>query len=89
MSKLIPLSERFPEISKQRHPTKNWLLTPDRIWSISKKKIRWRCEKWQDHERESTVSNRTKSWSWRPFCSKQKVCLSNCLAVTHPWLLNK
>ena len=54
------LKNRFPEIAKQWHPTKNALLTPDGVSYGSQKKVWWQCSKNPEHEWKAVIANRTK-----------------------------
>jgi len=51
------LADRFPDIAKQWHPTRNGALTPAQIMPASNTKTWWRCE--EGHEWEATVAGRT------------------------------
>ena len=79
------LAETHPEISKQWHPTKNGELTPTDVTYGSSKKVWWKCEEEEDHEWESTVSNRSKGKGC-PCCKGKKVVESNCLLTLEPTL---
>lgn len=81
MGKLI---DKYPNLAKQWHPTKNNHLTPNIEFSFRKKKIWWKCNVADDHIWESTVQNKSKNDNACPFCEGIKVAKSNCLATTHP-----
>ena len=81
---LNSLAAKFPEIAAQWHPTKNGNLTPDNVVPTSHKRIWWKCSKADDHEWESTVSNRINNECGCPCCCGRKVVRSNCLVTTHP-----
>ena len=70
------LAETHPEVAKQWHPTLNGDLTPNNVTPGSNKKVWWKCDKEDDHEWESLICNRSSGKNC-PFCSGQKVCLSN------------
>ncbi len=53
------LADRFPDIAKQWHPTRNGALTPSQIMPASNTKTWWRCR--DGHEWEATVAGRTSS----------------------------
>ena len=72
-----------PDLAKEWHPTKNGDLTPYDVTGGSKNKVWWKCNKGDDHEWISTVSNR-KHGKGCPVCTNQKIVLSNCLATTNP-----
>lgn len=65
------LAERFPEIAKEWHPTKNGELSPDTINSGAKILVWWQCAK--GHEWKTSVNNRTNSTIHTncPECSKE------------------
>ena len=78
------LSTTNPEIAKQWHPTKNGNLTPDDITAGSNEKIWWKCDKGDDHEWVTSITNRRDKKTGCPFCSGKKVSKTNCLSNTHP-----
>ncbi len=53
------LADKFPDIAKQWHPTRNADLTPAQIMPASNTKAWWRCR--DGHEWEATVAGRTSS----------------------------
>ena len=77
------LAKTNPIIAQQWHPTKNGLLTPYHFVSNSNVKVWWKCDKGDDHEWESLISNRVKGKGC-PVCSGRKAVLSNCLATLNP-----
>ena len=79
------LAETHPELAKQWHPTKNGELTSGDVTPGSNKKVWWKCEVADDHEWESTISNRSIG-SGCACCRGLKVVLSNCLATMNPQL---
>lgn len=80
------LATTHPDVAKQWHPTKNFKLTTFNVTAKSNKKVWWKCDKNDDHEWQSTISNKTRidCQLGCPFCSGHKVTLSNCLHTTHP-----
>ena len=72
-----------PLISKQWHPTKNGNLTPYDFTTGSRKKAWWKCPEEEDHEWETAIVNRTIG-SNCPYCSGNKVSMSNCFATKKP-----
>lgn len=62
------LEFKFPEISKEWHPTKNGKLTPDKVTSGSNKKIWWLCER--GHEYQMQAFQRTHDNRGCNQCSK-------------------
>ena len=79
------LATTHPEIALQWHPTKNGNLTPYDVVAGSDKKIWWKCPVDKDHEWQVRIADRKNLGC--PCCSNQKVVLSNCLAATHPQLI--
>lgn len=74
-----------PKISEQWHPTKNQPLLPEYFTHGSQKKIWWKCPKGNDHEWESTITNRIHGKGC-PICSGRVVRPSNSLATKCPEL---
>ena len=52
------ISTTHPEISKQWHPLKNGKLSPLNVVSGNNSKVWWKCEKGDDHEWITSISNR-------------------------------
>jgi hypothetical protein len=73
-------------LAKEWHPAKNGDLTPFDVTSGSGKKVWWKCDKGDDHEWESIITNRSKKASGCSICSGHKVVLSNCLDTINPKL---
>ena len=72
-----------PEFLKEWHPTKNLPLTPSQVIAgSSSNKIWWKCPKGPDHEWVASPSSRNRSGC--PFCSGQKVSVTNNLSATRP-----
>jgi len=82
------LAETHPEIAKQWHSTLNGDLTPFNITVGSGKKVWWKCDKGNDHEWETRISNRIQGKGCS-ICSGRKVVFSNCLATTNPDLASQ
>lgn len=78
------LSTTHPKIAHQWHPTKNGNLTPFGVIAGSNKKIWWFCDK--GHEWEAACKKIALRKQGCPYCANRKVCLDNCLAITHPEL---
>lgn len=60
------LAEKFPELAKQWHPTKNGDLTPQTIAPHSNREVWWQCE--YGHEWRTSVNNRSKGHRC-PYCT--------------------
>ena len=82
------LSTTHPELVKEWHPTKNGDLTPFDVMSGTTTKIWWKCDKADDHEWLVNPISRQYGGGC-PMCAGQKVVKSNCLATTHPELVNE
>ena len=79
------LSYLFPDISKEWHPTKNGLLTPEMVAPQTNKKVWWsgKC----GHEWQSTVTSRTHMKAGCPICSGKRVLSGfNDLKTVYPEL---
>ena len=83
------LAETHPEVAKQWHPTMNGELTPNDFTGGSHKKVWWKCPKGDDHEWETSLTNRTRVGRNCTICSNQKIVKSNCLATTNPKLASQ
>ncbi len=78
------LKELFPEVAAQWHPTRNGGVTSADVAGGSGKKAWWKCPKGDDHEWESTLSNRTSNRKGCPCCSGLQVSVTNSLEVLFP-----
>ena len=78
------LSTTHPELCKEWDYEKNGDLTPWNVSYACNKRVWWKCEK--QHSYESKISNRTYLERGCPYCSNQKVCKDNCLAIINPQL---
>jgi very-short-patch-repair endonuclease len=66
------LQTKYPEISREWHPTKNGEFTPLTVTAYSSKKFWWKCSKDYKHIWESSVNNRTIHNSNCPVCNESK-----------------
>jgi len=80
------LSTTHPELASQWHPTNNGSLTPKDVINASSKKVWWVCE--NGHEWDASIHSRKRGCGCR-ICANKEVCLSNCLATTHPELASQ
>lgn len=62
------LSELFPSLAEEWHPTKNGRLTPDQVLAISGQKAFWQCRYNKDHYWKATVASRTSAGTNCPHC---------------------
>ena len=81
------LSIKFPELSKEWHPTKNGELTPYDFTIKSDKKAWWKCEKGHEYLRriksQTNLQNK-KNKCLCPYCKPEKIKLENSLAIIFP-----
>jgi Probable Zinc-ribbon domain len=79
------LADRFPELAKEWHPTKN-TLKPSGVTPGSSKRVWWQCRNDPSHVWDATVTVRTqpKSKGQCPFCSGFRVTPANSLQNCHP-----
>jgi len=77
------LATTNPNLANEWHPIKNETLTPYGVSKKSNKSVWWKCDKGDDHEWQSKISNRSNGKGC-PVCAGKKVVTSNCLATTHP-----
>lgn len=73
-----------PDLSLEWSYSKNNELSPSEVTAGSDRKVWWICE--NNHEWESTVSNRTLGGNNCPYCAGKKVNIENCLATVEPEL---
>ena len=64
------LSDYYPDLVNEWHPTKNGNLTPDQISTGSNREIWWKCQK--GHEYELAVKRRTSRHQGCPRCYTRK-----------------
>jgi very-short-patch-repair endonuclease len=86
------LSDHYPNIAKEWHPTKNGNLSPSNIAPRSGEKIWWLCEK--RHDFEASVDARTGKTGRKhglncPYCQNRKVGYGNDLQSNNSELANQ
>jgi hypothetical protein len=65
------LSDLFPEVAREWHPTKNGLVAPDQVTKGSSKNFWWKCTKNGDHAWKAQVNSRTgKNKTGCPRCAR-------------------
>lgn len=74
-----------PKLAKEWHPTKNGLLSPEKVTPASARKVWWKCQKGDDHEWQTSIASRTKGRGCG-ICAGQIVVKSNSLATINPEL---
>jgi hypothetical protein len=65
-------AEKYPEIAKEWHPTRNEGVIPKDVAHSSQKKYWWLCSANPEHEWEATVQNRGVNGSGCPYCHREK-----------------
>lgn len=65
------LAARFPRLIKEWHTEKNGDLKPENISYKNSLKVWWKCNKFDYHEWEASIGNRTAHNSGCPYCSNQ------------------
>lgn len=76
------LSELYPQIATEWHPTKNFDVIPQGLSTGSERVVWWKCQ--HGHEYQMSVYARTKAKQC-PICSNKRVLSGyNDLATTHP-----
>ena len=77
---------KYPEISKEWHPTKNGDIKPKDIISGTHVLFWWKCDKGPDHEWRANPDNRSLNKSKCPFCAGKKASVTNSLVTLYPEL---
>ncbi len=86
----MSFGEKFPDIAKQWHPTKNGTLTPYDVISSSRTKVWWLCPNSCSygciHEWEMTPRARTIDKKGCHYCAERMnvICVHQSIAFTHP-----
>ena len=75
------LEDKYPEIAKEWHPTKNGDLTPDQVTPGSSRKVWWMCI--QEHEWEAVIASRTRGTGC-PYCSGKKASVNPNMLIMNP-----
>lgn len=79
------LKTRNPNLAKQWHPTKNEMLTSNDVTCNSNKIVWWQCDCEPKHEWQASVNDRQRGRGC-PYCSGQRVNVTNSLATLNPIL---
>jgi hypothetical protein len=80
------LASLYPELLKEWHPTKNGNLKPDELIAGATTRVWWKCPEGPDHEWDTYLYSRTNSGTDCPYCSGQKVSVTNSLETLFPKL---
>ena len=84
------LTTTHPDLIREWHPIKNDSIRPDDFNAGSNRKVWWKCAKAEDHEWDAKINSRTRqNASGCPCCANLKIVNSNCLATTHPKLVEE
>lgn len=73
-----------PDLAKEWHTYKNGNLTPQHVVAGGITKYWWQCMIEPDHAWFTSIHKRISGKTGCPYCSGNKVCLSNSLFTTHP-----
>ena len=65
------LADKFPDLAKEWHPTKNRELTPNDVTAGSRKRVWWICS--QKHEWITGVTRRAIQGSGCPKCYRERL----------------
>lgn len=79
------LAARFPELTKQWHPTKNGDLKPADLTAYSNKVVWWKCSRGRDHQWTASPKARAVGKGC-PICAGRRVVGSTSLATLFPSL---
>lgn len=63
--------EKFPELARQWHPTKNGTLTPYDFFSSSRTRVWWICIDFPEHEWKAQIQSRTDATGNCPICARK------------------
>lgn len=86
----MSFGDKYPEIAKQWHPTKNGELTPYDVFSSSRTKVWWLCPNSCSygciHEWEMTPRARTIDKKGCHYCAERMnvICIHQSIVFTHP-----
>ncbi len=80
------LASCYSELAKEWHQERNGDTTPDKVVAGSGQLYWWKCDKGPDHVWKATPNTRTNQKRGCPFCSGQKVSVTNSLASCYPEL---
>jgi len=81
----VSLSERYPTIAEDWHPTLNGNLTSNDVFSGSNKKVWWKCKVNDKHEWQASVFTRTRGHGC-PYCSGKLVKDDESFAEKFPMI---
>ena len=84
LSKTTSLSDNFPDLVKEWHPTKNGKRKPQQVLAGSRQNAWWQCSTRKTHVWSARISHRTVSGSGCPFCARQRLDKAHSLAVSFP-----
>ena len=80
------LKSLFPQVAKGWHPIKNGSLNPADVVAGSNSKAWWTCPNGPDHEWRAGIGERTYAGRGCPFCSSNRVSVTNSLQTLFPQL---
>jgi hypothetical protein len=79
----------YPEIAAQWHPSKNTLLTPQKVRPAGNQKVWWLCPGDPTHEWEAVIYSRVSLQTGCPYCAGKKAAPSSCLGKLFPELADE
>jgi len=88
VSKTNRLSDNYPKIANQWHPTLNGERAPNEFTSGNDYKAWWKCDVAKDHIWQATISSRTNGTGC-PACDGKQLSSTNSLAILHPHLIKE
>jgi hypothetical protein len=88
VSKTNRLTDNYPKIANQWHPTLNGKRAPNEFTSGNDYKAWWKCDVAKDHIWQATIASRT-SGTGCPACDGKQVSSTNSIAILHPHLINE
>ena len=74
------------DVAQQWHYEKNGKLNPSAVVAGCKKRVWWKCPKGPDHDWCAAICHRSLRGNGCPFCTGQRVSVTNCLAAVRPEL---
>jgi Zn finger protein HypA/HybF involved in hydrogenase expression len=78
------LKDKFPQIARQFHKTKNGTLTAGDVFPFSDAIYWWKCPKGSDHEYDQSAKRRTLRGYGCPYCSGHRASMTNRLDLHYP-----
>ena len=77
------LKNKYPELAKEWHPTKNLPLKPEQVYKTTVG-YWWQCPKQKDHIYKQKIYERINIKTGCSFCAFKKLCKTNSLKFMYP-----